>query len=134
MASVTRGQKEYAEQMALTNFDNWNDVTGYPDKFCSYYFEIRELIKDAVDIGLKVACGLPVKLSDYGDDAKIELKDKEEAKIKKEVVEELSTRLKNIMSLHRNKETNDLKHEVKMCLDGYKKVLEKRTNKIVNSL
>jgi hypothetical protein len=65
---MTVGEKEYAGRKALEHFDKWNDITGYPEKLSSYYYEITSIITDAVDIGAKVALGLPIDLSDYGDD------------------------------------------------------------------
>lgn len=57
---MQKGQREYAQRKALEVFDAWNDVTGCFQKFSGYYYEICEVIKDAVDIG-----GMTVLNVDY---------------------------------------------------------------------
>lgn len=50
-----RGEIEYAERRALNVFDEWNDATGFVEKFCGYYYEIQGIIKDAVHCGFQRA-------------------------------------------------------------------------------
>jgi hypothetical protein len=52
---MNKGELDYAERMALNNFDEWNDVTGCFEKGTSYYYEALATIEDAVKIGAKVA-------------------------------------------------------------------------------
>lgn len=62
---MKKGELEYAIRMALNNFDNWNDSTGYFPKASSYYYEIQSVIEDAVKIGSKIACeGIDTDISD----------------------------------------------------------------------
>ena len=67
---MTSGELEYAKRLALQLYDEWNDVTGFPAKFTSYYYEIQSLIENAVDIGAKVARGIKVDLNGYWEDEK----------------------------------------------------------------
>jgi hypothetical protein len=53
----TVGRLEYAKRYALNLFDKWNDVTDFPTKHTSYYYEIQSLIEDAAEIGFAVAYG-----------------------------------------------------------------------------
>jgi hypothetical protein len=52
---VKRGQVESAERRALNLFDKWNDITGFVEKHCGYYYEIQSIIKDAVHCGIQEA-------------------------------------------------------------------------------
>ena len=51
------GRLEQAKRFALMNFDKWNDVTGFVEPHCSYYYEICACIEDAVEFGFGVAHG-----------------------------------------------------------------------------
>ena len=52
-----RGALDYAKQEAAHRFDKWNDVTGFPEKFCGYYAEIKGIVEEAAHIGFAVAHG-----------------------------------------------------------------------------
>lgn len=52
---MNKGQVEKAERLALNEFDKWNDVTGVFGQDTGYYYEITELIKDAVHVGIQMA-------------------------------------------------------------------------------
>ncbi len=56
------GQSNYAKRRALEIFDKWNDVSGFCEKFSSYYYEICAVIEDAVEIGSMVALNVPFKI------------------------------------------------------------------------
>jgi len=51
------GRLEQAKRFALMNFDHWNDVTGFVEPHCGYYYEICSCIEDAVEFGFGVANG-----------------------------------------------------------------------------
>ncbi len=55
---MQKGQVDYAKRRALELFDAWNNVTGFPEKFTSYYYEISSIIEDAVEIGIMVTFGI----------------------------------------------------------------------------
>jgi hypothetical protein len=57
----TNGEIEYVKQEVLHVFDEWNDVTGWPDKFSGYYHEIKSIIEDAVVMAFNVANDEPIK-------------------------------------------------------------------------
>lgn len=52
---MTKGKVDKAERIALNEFDKWNEVTGFVHEHTSYYYELQELIKDAVHIGIQMA-------------------------------------------------------------------------------
>lgn len=54
---MTQGELDYAIRRALNLFDKWNDVTGVPAKFSSWYYEIQGVIEDAVHCGAQQALG-----------------------------------------------------------------------------
>jgi len=53
------GKAERALRIALNNFDEWNDTTGFVEKDTGYYYELQGLIEDAVHVGIKTALDLP---------------------------------------------------------------------------
>jgi hypothetical protein len=55
---TTIGEVDFAKRRALNNFDKWNDITGFVDKFTGYYYEIQSLIEDSVEIGIQQAIGV----------------------------------------------------------------------------
>ena len=59
-----RGALEYAKQEAAHRFDAWNDVTGFPEKFCAYYFEIKSIVEESATIGFAVAHKQPLPKGD----------------------------------------------------------------------
>lgn len=52
---MTIGKVHDAERFALTEFDKWNDVTGFVATGTSYYYELQSVIEDAVHIGIQMA-------------------------------------------------------------------------------
>ena len=62
---MSEEQKRKAEHLALENLERWAEVSGYIPEGTSVYFEVECLIKDAVDIGAKMALDQPVNLEDY---------------------------------------------------------------------
>ena len=52
---MTKGLKEEAERIALNEFDQWNDSTGFVQKHTGYYYELQAGILDAVHIGIQMA-------------------------------------------------------------------------------
>jgi transcriptional regulator with XRE-family HTH domain len=63
---ITRGKVNYAIRQAMNNFDRWNDATGQFVKFTSYYYEAQACIKDAVKIGIMVACDIEIEFDEGG--------------------------------------------------------------------
>ena len=51
------GRAEQAKRMAVSAFDEWNDVTGFVQPHTGYYYEIISIIEDAVEYGFGVAHG-----------------------------------------------------------------------------
>jgi transcriptional regulator with XRE-family HTH domain len=64
---ITRGKVDYAIRQAMNNFDRWNDATGQFVKFTSYYHEAQACIKDAVRIGIMVACDIEIVFDEGGE-------------------------------------------------------------------
>lgn len=64
---MTRGKVEKAERLALNEFDKWNDVTGFVEEHCGYYYELQAVIKDAVHIGIQMAINGKVQYDEEGD-------------------------------------------------------------------
>ena len=54
---ATVGRIEQAKRFALTNFDKWNDITGFVPEHTSYYYELSAIIEDAVELGFGIAHG-----------------------------------------------------------------------------
>jgi hypothetical protein len=54
---MTRGELDLAIRRSFNNFDKWNDVSGFVEKGCGYYYELMGLIEDAVHCGAQAACG-----------------------------------------------------------------------------
>jgi hypothetical protein len=61
---MTKGEIEFAERTALNLFDKWNDVTGFVDKFTSYYYEMQGCLIDAVHCGIQMAINENIKIED----------------------------------------------------------------------
>lgn len=57
LPSPSIGRIEQAKRMAVTRFDEWNDVTGFVSPHTGYYYEIVSLIEDAAEFGFGVAHG-----------------------------------------------------------------------------
>lgn len=54
---ASTGRLAQAKRFALSNFDKWNDVTGFVQPHTGYYYEICSVIEDAVEFGFGVAHG-----------------------------------------------------------------------------
>lgn len=52
---MTKGELDSAIRRAFNIFDDWVDVTGYPQKHTGYYYEIQGIIEDAVHCGAQQA-------------------------------------------------------------------------------
>lgn len=65
--NMTKGSVEKAERLALNEFDKWNDVTGCFQDDTGYYYEIQDVIKDAVNIGIQMALNNKVNYNTNGD-------------------------------------------------------------------
>jgi hypothetical protein len=61
------GKVDYAIRQALNNFDRWNDVAGKIPKFCGYYYEAQECIRDAVKIGIMAAFNIEIEFDEGGE-------------------------------------------------------------------
>ena len=57
----TIGRLEQAKRFALSDFDKWNDVTGFVAPHTSYYYELQSCLEDAVEYGFGVAHGQTFK-------------------------------------------------------------------------
>jgi len=64
---MKRGQLEYATRTALTQFDEWNETTGFVTKFTGYHSEITSIIEAAVKIGALVALEIPFTINEDGE-------------------------------------------------------------------
>lgn len=52
---ASRGRLDQAKRFALSNFDKWNDVTGFVAPHTGYYYELCAIIEDGVEFGFGVA-------------------------------------------------------------------------------
>lgn len=52
---ASRGRLDQAKRFALSNFDKWNDVTGFVAPHTGYYYELCSIIEDGVEFGFGVA-------------------------------------------------------------------------------
>ena len=59
--SPSIGRLEQAKRFALSDFDKWNDVTGFVAPHTSYYYELQSCLEDAVEYGFGVAHGQTFK-------------------------------------------------------------------------
>ena len=64
--NMTQGEVEYAERVALNNFDKWNDVAGVVQKHTGYYYEIQSVIIDSVHAGIQMAIHGDIKVDTDG--------------------------------------------------------------------
>ncbi len=55
-----KGELEYAKQEACHRFDKWVDVTGFVQRHTSYYYELKSIIEETVDISFAVAFEQPI--------------------------------------------------------------------------
>lgn len=51
------GRVQQAKRFALRRFEEWNEVTGFPEPHSTYYYEICSLIEEAAEFGFGVAHG-----------------------------------------------------------------------------
>lgn len=54
---MNAGELMDAKRRALNIFDNWNQVTGVAPHGSSWYYEVQEIIGDAVECGAQAATG-----------------------------------------------------------------------------
>ena len=64
---MTKGEIDYAIRKAQESFDRWYDATGLINKFSGFYYEALAEIETAVIIGARVALGLDVVFTEYGE-------------------------------------------------------------------
>jgi hypothetical protein len=50
---ATIGRIDNAVRRALNVFDRWNNVTGFVEEHCGYYYELQGVIEDAVHCGVQ---------------------------------------------------------------------------------
>ncbi len=59
--SSTKGEIDYTIEQALHMFDEWNNITGWPEKFTGYYYELKAIVEDSVKMAFNVANNEPIK-------------------------------------------------------------------------
>jgi hypothetical protein len=64
---MNKGQIERAERLALNNLDRWNDVTGVVGLDTGHYYELQDVIRDSVHIGVQMALYGNVKSDEEGN-------------------------------------------------------------------
>ena len=64
---MKKDEIEEAESLALKQMDEWLDVTGIIDKDTGYYYELEDLIKESVHIGIQKSLGLNIEKDEFGN-------------------------------------------------------------------
>ena len=64
---MQKGLIETAERTALNQLDKWNEVACIVEQHTGYYYELQQLIKEAVHIGIQMAILGKVKFDETGN-------------------------------------------------------------------
>lgn len=65
--TLKKSHIDMAERIAVSNFDKWNEVSGFAEPHSGYYSEILAVIEDAVHIGVQMALFGKVTFDENGD-------------------------------------------------------------------